>query len=361
MITTDQYQLEYERIRILYGNMPGITIGVLLMTVFCALFLNNTLPSGYAGIWAICAVMAIGPRLLVANTFNKGVITQSITPLNVQRWENYWVLTGVPIGLAFSSLSFFPYASALSLAGVAVLLSVFSTASVLTTNTSYKAVGVTAAIVVLPLAYHLFRQGGEFFIMLGVFYLFVLIVFGSYVLRLHQTLLENIRLKIENENISLTDQLTNLWNRRGLHFFVEKLIPRSQRSKDPFTFVMLDVDHFKQFNDKYGHNAGDVQLARVATCIEQETRDGDLVVRYGGEEFLIVLPATNMEQTREVADRVCRNVRENTEVTISGGLAIFRPDMTVRDLLEEADRALYAAKATGRDRFVVFDEINKAA
>lgn len=359
-MTVDQYQVEFERIKLLYANMNGIVAGLVLMTLFSALFLNATLPFSYAWVWALVALASVGPRLVIAHRFRKGIESQTITQQNVLNWENYWVLTGLPMAIVYSALSFFPYGSAVSLVGVATLLAIFSTASLLTTNMSYKAVGATAAIVIVPLIYHLYIQGSTVSIILATFFTAVLIVFGTYIRRMHKTLMENVSLKIENQNISLTDHLTNLWNRRGLNFYVEKLIPRSKRSKEPFTFIMLDIDNFKKFNDTYGHNAGDVELAKVAICIEQETRDGDLVVRYGGEEFIVVLPATNMEQTEEVAERICNNVRENSKVTISGGLAIYKEDMDMRDIIENADHALYAAKNAGRDRFEVYKDASSA-
>ena len=351
-----QHRLDFERIRILYSGMPGLMVGMLAMTSFSTIFLYHSLPSTYTWIWCSTALVCLVPRYVVVRLFQNGIKNQSINENNILAWENYWVISGILLSGVFSALSFFPYSSLISMAVATILLTVFMAASIVNTNMSIKAVAVTAFIVILPLIYHLVIQDSVLFMLLAAFYIAVFVVFSNYVRRLNRTLLENINLKLENESISLTDDLTNLWNRRGLHFYIEKLIPRSLRSSEPFTVILLDIDHFKDFNDTHGHNAGDVELVKVATAIEQETRDADLVVRYGGEEFLIVLPAATIEQTREVAERICTNVRNTTGVTVSGGIAVYRQTMSLRDLVGEADEALYAAKAAGRDKFFTAEE-----
>lgn len=169
----------------------------------------------------------------------------------------------------------------------------------------------------------------------------------------NKLLLEIIALKVENKNQSLEDPLTKLCNRRRLSLHIDKLIPLARRSGEPFSIIMLDIDHFKKYNDTYGHVAGDDLLIQVSRNIEKCSRDQDLIARYGGEEFLVVLPATNIEQATIIAERIRRTVKENTNVTVSAGLAIFSDKMDFNQLVQNADKALYKAKDDGRDRFVV--------
>jgi diguanylate cyclase (GGDEF)-like protein len=161
---------------------------------------------------------------------------------------------------------------------------------------------------------------------------------------------------------SMEDGLTGLANRRRFDDVLENEWQRAMRERQPLALIMLDIDHFKAYNDIYGHQAGDEGLKRVAACLLKNVRRAaDLVARYGGEEFVVVLPNTDLEGAREVADAMHRTVREmrlphqgapgRHFLTISAGVAAAIPcrDRTAADLLEKADQALYRAKNTGRD------------
>jgi len=169
----------------------------------------------------------------------------------------------------------------------------------------------------------------------------------------NKVLIENISLRIESKNQSLIDPLTKLWNRRRLYLFIEKLIPTAQRSGEPFIVIMLDIDHFKEFNDTHGHNAGDDLLVAISGILLRCSRSQDLVIRYGGEEFMMVLPSTNIEQASILAERIHTTVNKNTDVTISAGVAVYSDKMDFKQLVQQADNALYAAKEDGRDKFIV--------
>ena len=161
----------------------------------------------------------------------------------------------------------------------------------------------------------------------------------------------------ELERLSVTDGLTGLVNRRQLMKALAVEVKRAARGNEPCSVLMVDVDHFKQFNDTYGHPAGDAVLARVATILRESIREVDVAGRYGGEEFLLVLTNTTMSGAMEVADRI--RARLSTEVfdggriTVSAGAAQF-PDggHTAEALIMSADLALYQAKKEGRDRVV---------
>jgi diguanylate cyclase (GGDEF)-like protein len=159
----------------------------------------------------------------------------------------------------------------------------------------------------------------------------------------------------ELERLSITDHLTGLYNRRYLMETLANEVRRSHRLKHPCALLMADVDHFKEFNDHYGHLAGDAALARVATILREATRDVDCAARYGGEEFVVLLPETEADGAAETAQRIRARLADDTlvggKLTLSFGLAQFPADAdTPEALLAVADAALYQAKREGRDR-----------
>lgn len=168
-------------------------------------------------------------------------------------------------------------------------------------------------------------------------------------------------------SISLTDPLTGLYNRRHLKQIMEREWRRAYRHLLPLSVILLDLDHFKAYNDHYGHLAGDQCLKASANIVAQEARRAaDICVRFGGEEFLLLLPETPLQGAREIAERVVKGFRDAAMthpaapsgiVTASVGAAVAETldDLSRGEtqLLAAADRALYQAKQAGRDRSVV--------
>ena len=167
---------------------------------------------------------------------------------------------------------------------------------------------------------------------------------------------KHARLFQETQQQALTDSLTGCVNRRSFEMQLERDLHFATRTSQPVALVMLDIDHFKHVNDKYGHDAGDTVLRIIANALREELRGVDTAARYGGEEFAIILPQANLEGALVVAERLRSRV-ENTEVpgvgtiTASLGVAVFPAHASSRDLLvTNADRALYRAKNSGRNR-----------
>jgi len=162
---------------------------------------------------------------------------------------------------------------------------------------------------------------------------------------------------------SLTDPLTTLSNRKFFDQALDRALADAKQKNEPLSLLMLDVDHFKSFNDKYGHQTGDQVLRLVALSMKQNVKGKDIAARYGGEEFAIGLPNTALQSAITVADHVRRAVmtkelmkRSSGErlgrVTISIGVAVVRPNDTAQSLIERADSCLYAAKRHGRNRVI---------
>jgi diguanylate cyclase (GGDEF)-like protein/PAS domain S-box-containing protein len=178
--------------------------------------------------------------------------------------------------------------------------------------------------------------------------------------------LSNIRLRQNLREQTFRDPLTGLYNRRFLEETLRREVARGARSGAPFSIMMLDLDHFKRVNDGFGHDAGDLVLRRVARALQDNTRASDIVCRFGGEEFMVVLPDTDRDGAVARAERILASVRNLQlahdgnalgSITTSIGLALHpRHGETVTALVQSADQALYAAKGAGRDRLMVAGE-----
>ena len=169
---------------------------------------------------------------------------------------------------------------------------------------------------------------------------------------------------------AFTDYLTGLRSRGYFEQQLELEIKRAERKHASFALLMLDIDHFKSFNDNYGHHVGDRVLREVSALLMRDMREVDTVARYGGEEFVIILPETSQRGAMQVAERLRRNVEQTTfhlshpgapqRLTISIGVAQYGGDGNHRDeLIEAADSALYAAKEKGRNAIVAFEDLGR--
>ncbi|MBI5057699.1 MAG: diguanylate cyclase [Nitrospirae bacterium] len=163
--------------------------------------------------------------------------------------------------------------------------------------------------------------------------------------------IDNARLYEETKRLSLHDPLTGLANRRFMEIVMSRNFAHARRVGEHFSIIMLDLDHFKKYNDTYGHTAGDKLLTDLGDLIRGDIREIDLAVRYGGEEFLILLPETEPSQAHEIAERIRSAVEEKLGATISLGITSYTAGVqTEKELIDKADKALYQAKHKGRNR-----------
>jgi len=179
--------------------------------------------------------------------------------------------------------------------------------------------------------------------------------------------IENSQLYEKARNLSNTDELTNLANRRHFQSILQREVAQAKRYHSYFSMIMIDIDHFKVYNDNNGHLKGDIVLRKVADSFLQNTRGIDLVARFGGEEFVVLLPKTEKEGAMAAAEKLRTTIattefagatesQPDGKLTISLGVATYPEDSKdIFELLDLADRALYRAKETGRNRTILWE------
>lgn len=181
-------------------------------------------------------------------------------------------------------------------------------------------------------------------------------------LRAKNKQLEELLYKVEY--LAITDALTGLYNRRRFHDILQKEFERSKRYSSPVSLLMIDIDHFKKINDKHGHLAGDHVLLEVAQIIQKNIRDVDTAARYGGEEYIVILPNTEKNDALTVAERMRISIQNSSfqeinkdAITVSIGIAgLPEKHIDTEDkLIRSADLALYRSKQNGRNRTEISD------
>lgn len=190
--------------------------------------------------------------------------------------------------------------------------------------------------------------------------------FGKFTILAAQFALEMKRIILYEkvEELAITDGLTKAFAKRHMMERLVEEFERSARHGFNLSFIMIDIDYFKNYNDTYGHLVGDVVLKHIVTLVKNNTREVDLVGRFGGEEFCVILPETNKEEAQVVSERIREVVEkygfkaydEMTSVTVSIGVATFPDDCnSSEDLIDNSDKALYQAKAAGRNKVCMYD------
>ena len=182
---------------------------------------------------------------------------------------------------------------------------------------------------------------------------------NSYLKYLNDNLESIVSKKTEElQKLSITDQLTGLRNRNGILELFEYELAQSIRYKRNLSLIMIDIDYFKQVNDTYGHLVGDSVLQELAFIFKEVLRDTEIIIRWGGEEFLIIASNADSIKTLEIAQRIMFAVSKKTfatqePITLSLGTASLQKDDNFKTILERADKALYTAKQTGRNKIIV--------
>ncbi len=178
-------------------------------------------------------------------------------------------------------------------------------------------------------------------------------------LHLHQLVQENEKLKQENkklkENIRI-DALTKVYNRQFMEEYLRDELSRSDRYSSHFSMLILDIDFFKKINDTYGHQVGDFVLKKIADIMKKTLRNSDMIFRYGGEEFLVALPETELKGACRAADKLRKTIEDEIfdtiqwSITVSIGVSERKDNISLDELIHNVDMALYEAKKGGRNQ-----------
>ena len=186
----------------------------------------------------------------------------------------------------------------------------------------------------------------------------VVTLIGIYV-----TYLSIYRYQSRLEKMAATDALTGLFNRRAFSIVQGRLMAAYRRQQRPLSVMLVDVDHFKQINDRYGHHVGDIVLSEVSNCLKSGIRGSDIIVRWGGEEFLVVLDDCEVGEALRIAEKLRKNVARlvptglsEGEVACSIGIASFPGGESLEHTIGQADKALYRAKREGRNRVCIAEK-----
>jgi diguanylate cyclase (GGDEF)-like protein len=170
---------------------------------------------------------------------------------------------------------------------------------------------------------------------------------------------ERVRMMEKLQKLAITDGLTKLHNSRSFYSQIEVEVDRFNRYKHPLSLLLLDIDHFKQYNDTFGHLQGDKVLVRISQIIRSCLRKLDTAYRYGGEEFTVILPETTCEEAQNVAERIRNAVKSekfdpdtgnDITITISIGVTQYSPEEELSAFIQRADKAMYSSKQNGRNK-----------
>lgn len=356
---TRQALARSERVGMAYRLLPGgigasIGVGVLL-----AIGLMGHVAEHKLVIWVAILLLISIARLVNLRAWQK-----SQNPHH-PHWVSYFYLGAAASGLSWGLAGFwlFPADSngqmlmTFALGGIAA--GGMSTLGVLP-----RAYAIFLLSSVLPFTLRLFMQPGANYTLMGLMSIVFIAFLFTASRRASSVYIESQRLRFENEDITekmhalattaITDPLTGAYNRNMLNVTLPSEMERARRHNAPLAIILLDIDHFKRVNDTHGHQVGDRTLVWLTQRIRSQLREADLLFRWGGEEFMVVTPNTDLAAACLVADRMRREIEQSPlepagTITCSLGCSQFCTDDTTDTFIQRADRALYAAKDNGRN------------
>jgi diguanylate cyclase (GGDEF)-like protein len=340
-----QAQLEFQRVLLLYRQSKFTLFGVLIGALIIGYMIHRQMPLETALIWFTCAVAVLPLRLWLLisfkNKLQKGVIDEN----NIRRWENFWIVTAAIPGVVFAYSVYMPYEREHLIVMLFICLVIVSmiAGSIVSSITSVKTILVYMHITLWAIIFKSFTEPKEYFNVIGWFFVAFYFIFLVMTLSMSKTILNALQQTIEGQYMAFKDSLTGLWNRRKMYSVVENW------EVSHFSIILIDVDHFKTFNDRMGHAKGDEILIEISNSILKCTSENDFVIRYGGEEILVMLPNKDIEEAEEIAREMCQRVARECATTVSCGVADSILDKDFDRLVNLADKAMYMAKRDGRN------------
>lgn len=359
MSTAWQVLARTEQLALVYRLLPGGIAASLGVAILLAGGLMGHVPDQSLAVWLISAALVAVLRFLNLRAWQR-----SSTPSDV-RWLWFFYAGAAAAGLTWGMAGFWLFPAD----GAGQMLMTFAIGGIAAGGMSTLGVlpGVYVTFLltsVLPFSLRLFMQPDHNYTLMALMSLVFIAFLVTASRRASNIFTESQRLRFENEDITekmhalattaITDPLTGAYNRNMLNVTLPSEMERARRHNAPLAIILLDIDHFKRINDSYGHQVGDRTLVWITERICSQLREADLLFRWGGEEFMVVAPNTDLAAACVVADRMRRQIEQSPFdpagiVTCSFGCSQFWPEDTSDAFIQRADRALYAAKDNGRN------------
>lgn len=373
-----------EQIRLLYSkSTKRPALHLISLSLLVAAVINHV-NIVYIFTWAVLLIGINVYRLVDINATQK--VINDITDVDCihKRFAYCAGMLGAIYGLGI--ICFFNYLPILNQVYLLLLIAVMTPAGLVSFSSDKLSFDLYLYPLVVPPIIWLFAQGQFEYFYIGVYSIIYLIVIKKLFIWNYNTLTDAMRLKNENEQLleslgvvnsrlellSVIDDLTQIANRRSLDETLEKEWLRAKRMKSPISMLMIDIDHFKKYNDEFGHIKGDECLTYVAKFMKENlNRSTDFIARYGGEEFCIIMPDTNLNGSINLAERIHSGIRDlkisnpgsnvSKYLTVCIGVASTIPvaNETYMDLVYTSDKALYRAKNDGRNIIRTTDALEK--
>ena len=350
-----QKQLEFVRINDFFSKSIGIYSG-LTINIIITSFLIAPYTSLKAIIyWIVALIICYIPRVIFTLQYFKAKKLQQLNVNNIQQWENKIFLNCILPFIAYSSLAFLPFIGDVRLGFMVTALSLISllVGGSIMYSSSKKILNLYLFTCLSFLIVRCLYEGTYHFYLLGIYFLILLIFISRLINTKYNNFIDHIASRLKFEKESLTDPLTGLPNRRHMEIFMEKFMPVSRRTGHEFQVVMIDIDYFKKYNDTHGHIQGDKILIDLAALVNKNIHSSDLFVRYGGEEFILILTAVSSENCLPFLTELMQKIEQKLQVTISLGLASSTMSDDFNQLLNQSDRALYRSKQNGRNQLSI--------
>ncbi len=362
-----QRQVLIESLLFLYRSMPSAAFGHTVTCLFVAFALFDVVNPDNLTYWVGAIISVSIFRLGVTIYFQRLMI--DLDDNQIKTWSRFLAgMTFVQTALWGSSVFLIWPEGTNYRAVLIVILAGIIAAGGIMLALNRGAFWIYCLPISIPVVLQLFLTGGRLELVLAFLVILYSVILLLSVNRLTNVFLEALRLRIVTQNESRTDALTGLVNRRGFDEALHDTWQQSIRSSQSLGLLSLDVDHFKKYNDHYGHPQGDEALRQLANVLMKvASRSTDLCARVGGEEFAVLMPVTDHEGSRQVAEAIQKELADaaiphrNSErgvLTVSIGANVVTPgrNSNLDEFVENTDRALYKAKASGRNAIRFADE-----
>ncbi len=363
-----------EQVRLSAKQIPTMQTASLIVALVLSYAVRDIVPGIRILVWLLLVLSVVSARMVLYWKF----LQVSKGPFEGRYWKNAYLLLSLLSGIVWglSAIFIFPAGNPGLISLFVLVMASLSAATTVSHSALKFGTALWTGPAMLIYALRCAAEGQEIDNILAFLIIVYLATIVHYSFTHNRAITESLSLKFENLELleevrkaneilrraSAVDGLTGLANRHSFEEFMDREWRRAVRDQKSFSLIMADIDHFKAFNDNYGHQGGDECLKRVARVIAEEVkRPADLAARYGGEEFMLVLPDTELNGALEMAERLRKNVEvlavphaysaTAPVVTISVGVATLVPsrEMPSSHLVKLVDTALYSAKHAGRN------------